>query len=71
MVGESWVTTPLKVAIESGKGVADKTVIAKVDGVLWDLPRPLEGDCTVELLDFESLEGRNYPRFSFETPHHG
>ncbi|KAF3908689.1 hypothetical protein AA313_de0208706 [Arthrobotrys entomopaga] len=58
MVGESWVTSPLKIAIEAGKGVADKTVISKVDGVLWDLPRPLEKDCTVELLDFENIEAK-------------
>ncbi|KAF3089425.1 threonyl-tRNA synthetase [Orbilia oligospora] len=58
MVGESWVTSPLKIAIESGKGVADKTVISKVDGVLWDLPRPLEKDCSVELLDFDNIEAK-------------
>lgn len=29
----------------------------KVDGVLWDLERPLEKSCKLELLDFEHPEG--------------
>ena len=32
---------------------------ADVDkALLWDLARPLEGDCTLELLDFQSPEGK-------------
>jgi len=30
----------------------------KVDGELWDLERPLEKSCKLELLDFEHPEGR-------------
>lgn len=29
----------------------------QVDGTLWDLERPLEGSCKLELLDFENSEG--------------
>ena len=41
----------------------DDNVEAEADGdvvkaVLWDLGRPLEGDCKLELLDFESAEGK-------------
>lgn len=32
-------------------------MIAKVDGELWDLERPLEKSCQLELLDFEHKEG--------------
>ena len=32
--------------------------MAKVNGELWDLDRPLEGDATVELLTFEDEEAR-------------
>lgn len=28
-----------------------------MDGNLWDLERPLEGSCKLELLDFENAEG--------------
>ena len=31
--------------------------IFKVDGELWDLERPLEKSCKLELLDFEHPEG--------------
>jgi len=39
------------------KGLADNSVVAKINGVLWDLDRPLEEDCTVELLNFDNEEG--------------
>lgn len=35
----------------------------KVDGQLWDLERPLEKSCKLELLDFEHPEGRSIPIF--------
>lgn len=38
--------------------MADRIVIAKVDGDLWDLERPLEKSCKLELLDFEHPEGQ-------------
>ena len=39
------------------QGLADNTVIAKVNGELWDLDRPLEGDASLQLLKFDSDEG--------------
>ncbi|KAL6056366.1 hypothetical protein STEG23_016524 [Scotinomys teguina] len=38
--------------------LAENTVIAKVNGTLWDLDRPLEGDSTVELLMFDDEEAQ-------------
>jgi hypothetical protein len=38
--------------------VAENTVIAKVNGELWDLDRPLEGDSTLELLMFNNEEAQ-------------
>ncbi len=32
--------------------VVDRSALALVDGKLWDMHRPLESDCTVELLHF-------------------
>lgn len=40
----------------SSQGLADNAVISKVNGVLWDLDRPLEGDCNLELLKFDDPE---------------
>lgn len=39
------------------KSLLERTVITKVDGELWDLTRPMEKSCKLELIDFESEEG--------------
>ncbi|GMM37607.1 threonine--tRNA ligase [Saccharomycopsis crataegensis] len=54
----AWVTSPLDIANQIGKGFADKQCISKVNGELWDLVRPLEGDCKLEFFDFETDEGK-------------
>jgi len=56
--GKSWETSPMDVAKEINRSLADRIVIAKVDGELWDLERPLEASCTLVLLDFEDPEGK-------------
>jgi threonyl-tRNA synthetase len=38
--------------------LADNTVVAKVNDELWDLERPLEGDCGLKLLKFDDEEGK-------------
>uniref|UniRef100_A0AAR2JKK2 threonine--tRNA ligase n=1 Tax=Pygocentrus nattereri TaxID=42514 RepID=A0AAR2JKK2_PYGNA len=49
----SWITTPYQLACGISQGLADNCVIARVDGDLWDLDRPLEKDCSLELLRFD------------------
>lgn len=39
-------------------GLAEAALVARVNGTLQDLDRPLEGDADLELLDFSSPEGR-------------
>ncbi|XP_023507324.1 threonine--tRNA ligase 2, cytoplasmic [Equus przewalskii] len=56
--GEAWKTTPYQVAAEISQELAESTVVAKVNGELWDLDRPLEGDSTLELLMFDSEEAQ-------------
>ncbi|QUC18241.1 uncharacterized protein UV8b_02482 [Ustilaginoidea virens] len=56
--GTSWETTPLMIAKGISKSLLERTVITKVDGELWDLTRPLEKSCKLELIDFESEEGK-------------
>uniref|UniRef100_A0A8D0KED3 threonine--tRNA ligase n=1 Tax=Salvator merianae TaxID=96440 RepID=A0A8D0KED3_SALMN len=55
---ESWKTTPYQIACSISQGLADNTVIARVDKVVWDLDRPLEGDCSLELLKFDDSEAQ-------------
>lgn len=57
--GKAHETTPLDIALSISKSLAESSVVAKVNGEVWDLSRPLEGDCSMELLNFESEEGKN------------
>ncbi|TGO29558.1 hypothetical protein BPAE_0013g00090 [Botrytis paeoniae] len=59
--GIAWETTPAQIAEGISKSLLKRTVVAKLNGdseQLWDLERPLEKDCTLELLPFENEEGR-------------
>ncbi|GAA5858453.1 hypothetical protein JCM1840_001214 [Sporobolomyces johnsonii] len=56
--GTSYETSPMSIALGISKSLADKVVIAKVDGKLWDLERPFEKSSALELLDFEHPEGK-------------
>ncbi len=38
--------------------MADKLVISRVNGNLWDLERPLEGNASIEFLNFEDKDGQ-------------
>lgn len=59
MEGISWKTTPLDIATKISKKLAEASVVAKVNGELHDLFRPLEENCTLELLKFDSPEGKH------------
>ncbi|KAJ1562579.1 threonyl-tRNA synthetase [Nowakowskiella sp. JEL0078] len=56
--GTSWETTPLDIAKLIRKSLVDEAVIAKVDGELWDLARPLEKNCVLQILTFDNDEGK-------------
>ncbi|XP_026875880.2 threonine--tRNA ligase 1, cytoplasmic isoform X2 [Electrophorus electricus] len=55
---QSWISTPYQLACGISQGLADSCVIARVDGNLWDLDRPLEEDCSLELLRFDHEDAR-------------
>ncbi|XP_027621859.1 threonine--tRNA ligase 2, cytoplasmic [Tupaia chinensis] len=61
--GEAWKTTPYQVAAGVSQELAENTVIAKVNGQLWDLDRPLEGNSSLELLTFDDEEAQAYNKF--------
>ena len=48
----------MDIANQISKGLAKKAVVAKVDSAAWDLLRPLQGDCALQLLCFEDAEGK-------------
>lgn len=41
------------------QGLASATVIAKVNGELWDLDRPFEKDSTLQLIKFDDEQGNS------------
>ncbi|NXD46388.1 SYTC protein, partial [Copsychus sechellarum] len=55
--GRALRTTPFQVATELGYGPG-AALVARVNGTLQDLDRPLECDTDLELLDFSTPEGR-------------
>ena len=55
---KAYETTPGSFLRDVPKDVSNNVVIAKVNGELWDLNRPLEGDCNVVLVPFTNPEGR-------------
>jgi len=57
--GIAFKTTPLDIANEISAGFARKQCVAKANGTIWDLTRPLEADCTLVFLDFDSEEGKD------------
>lgn len=56
--GIKGVTTPLDVANMISKSLAKKVLVAKVDGDVWDLFRPMEGDCSLSLHTFDDADGK-------------
>ncbi|KAK9460772.1 uncharacterized protein V1516DRAFT_653109 [Lipomyces oligophaga] len=56
--GTAWETTPMAIAQGISKSLADRTIISKVNNILWDLNRPFEEDSSVEFFDFETPEGK-------------
>lgn len=56
--GTSWETSPIDIAKDISKSLVERTVISKVNGELWDLERPLEKSSDLELLDFDTDEGK-------------
>ncbi|XP_053133348.1 threonine--tRNA ligase, mitochondrial isoform X5 [Hemicordylus capensis] len=61
--GEAWRTTPYQVALQISRSLAKGTVAAKVNGSFYDLDRPLEGDASLEFVDFDSPDGQAHNKF--------
>ncbi|EFH69235.1 hypothetical protein ARALYDRAFT_472010 [Arabidopsis lyrata subsp. lyrata] len=57
--GKRWETTPMDIAVQISKGFAKSALVSSVDHVLWDMNRPLEGDCSLEIFGFDSDQGRD------------
>lgn len=59
--GTAWETTPGEIAKGISNSLYKRTVVARLDKddeKLWDLDRPLEASCALELLDFDHPVGK-------------
>ncbi|BFY97472.1 hypothetical protein BsWGS_00511 [Bradybaena similaris] len=56
--GQAWRTTPYEIAASISQGLAENTVVAKVNGELWDLDRAFEKDSSLQFLKFDDPEGK-------------
>jgi threonyl-tRNA synthetase len=57
-------TTPLDVARQISTRLADDAIVARLDGNLWDLTRPLESDAKLEILTTRNPEALEVYRHS-------
>jgi len=58
MEGEAGKTTPLELALRISKRLAEASLVARVNKELRDVTRPLEDDCTLELVTFDHEDGK-------------
>jgi threonyl-tRNA synthetase len=57
--GKAYETTPGEIAKGISNSLYKRTVVARIDGEhLWDLDRPIEKSCKLELLDFNDDQGK-------------
>jgi len=74
--GVAGVTTPMDVAKTLPKSVVKKAVVAKVkaesadDAITWDLLRPRETDCSLELCTFDDKTGKDVSCTYADAPDH-
>ncbi|CAI9101279.1 OLC1v1038567C1 [Oldenlandia corymbosa var. corymbosa] len=57
--GKKWNTSPFDVAKGISKNLASNSLICRVNGVLWDVHRPLEGNCELKFFTFDDDDGRD------------
>ena len=56
---KAWEATPASLLKHLDKAEAAETVVANIDGQLWDLNRPFEQDCRARFIPFSAKEGQN------------
>ncbi|ETO16553.1 threonyl-tRNA synthetase [Reticulomyxa filosa] len=57
--GVAFETSPFDVAKNISLGLAKRAIVARVNDKLFDLTRPLEDDCKLEILTFDDSDGKH------------
>ncbi|ONH98681.1 hypothetical protein PRUPE_7G261600 [Prunus persica] len=63
--GKKWITSPFDIASEISKSLASNALISEVNGVLWDINRPLEGDAELKIFTLDSFDDNVDVRHTF------
>ena len=59
VIGKAWETTPGQMLRHVPKDIASSIVVARVDGTLWDLDRPLVKNSKVAFVSSKEKDGRD------------
>lgn len=57
--GIKGVTSSMDIAKQLDKKIVKAALASSVDGQIWDLTRPLEGDCNIQILSWEDSKGKD------------
>lgn len=49
----------MDIAKQIDKKLVKAALSSSVDGQVWDLTRPLQGDCTIQILTWEDAKGKD------------
>lgn len=56
--GISNITTPNDIAKNVSNKLAKTSIVANVNNILWDMNRPVEGDCSIEFIKYNDPQGK-------------
>ena len=59
------VTSSMDLCKQLDKSLQKAALSSEVDGQVWDLLRPLEGDCTIKILTWEDPKGKDVSCIAF------
>mmetsp|Transcript_23089 Transcript_23089/g.92383 ORF Transcript_23089/g.92383 Transcript_23089/m.92383 type:complete len:231 (-) Transcript_23089:1984-2676(-) len=52
-------TTPMEIARSLGEDIAREAIVALVDENVWDMTRPLVGNCSLKICNFDTPQGKS------------
>lgn len=63
--GIKWITSPFDIANDISKSLASNALISEVNGVLWDMNRPLEANSRIKFFTLDEFDDEEEVRNTF------
>ncbi|KAK9950664.1 hypothetical protein M0R45_006141 [Rubus argutus] len=63
--GIKWITSPFDIASDISKSLASNALISEVNGVLWDMNRPLEANSRIKFFTLDEFDEEEEVRNTF------